>query len=54
MPRKAPGIALFVVGVVFIAIGSSGNRLLLGVGAAFVAIGLASLARGRRAGGDPP
>jgi hypothetical protein len=37
-----PGIALIVIGVVFIAIGSSGQRALLGVGAAFVVIGLIS------------
>jgi membrane-bound ClpP family serine protease len=49
---KGPGIALFVVGVVFIAIGSSGNRAMLGVGAAFLVLGLVSLAR-RRAPGPP-
>jgi drug/metabolite transporter (DMT)-like permease len=54
MPQKAPGIALFVVGVVFIAIGSSGNRVLFGVGAAFVVVGVVALARRRQAGGDPP
>ena len=47
----APGIALMVIGVVFIAIGSSGQRALLGVGAAFVVIGLVSLVRQRRSAG---
>ena len=43
-----PGIALFVVGVVFLAIGSSGKPGLLGVGAAFIVIGLVFLIRQRR------
>ena len=47
----APGTVFIVLGVVFIAIGSSGQRALLAVGAAFLAIGLISVVRQRRAGG---
>jgi hypothetical protein len=53
----APGIAFIVLGVVFIAIGSSGQRAFLGIGAAFAVIGLISLIRQRRAEGadkSPP
>ena len=46
----APGIAFVVLGVVFIAIGSSGQRAFLGLGAAFLVIGLVSLVRQRRGG----
>ena len=46
---SAPGIAFLVLGVVFIAIGSSGQRAFLGLGAAFAVIGLISLIRQRRA-----
>ncbi len=45
-----PGVALFVVGIVFLAIGSSGRPGLLGVGAAFIVIGLVFLIRQRRGG----
>ncbi len=45
-----PGVALFVVGVVFLAIGSSGRAGLLGVGAAFIVIGLVFMVRQRRGG----
>jgi hypothetical protein len=41
-----------VLGVVFIAIGSSGQHAFLGIGAAFLVIGFVSLARQRR-GVDP-
>jgi hypothetical protein len=47
----APGIAFIVIGVVFIAIGSSGQRAFLGIGAAFIVIGMLSLVRQRRADG---
>ena len=47
----APGIAFIVIGVVFIAIGSSGQRAFIGVGAAFAVIGLVFLIRQRRAAG---
>jgi len=53
----APGIVFIVLGVVFIAIGSSGQRAFLGIGAAFAVIGLISLIRQRRAEGldkSPP
>jgi hypothetical protein len=46
----APGIAFIVLGVVFIAIGSSGQYAVLGVGIAFLALGLLALARQRRGG----
>ena len=46
----APGIVFVVLGVVFIAIGSSGQRAFLGLGAAFLVIGLVSLVRQRRGG----
>lgn len=47
----APGIVFIVIGVVFIAIGSSGRPPLAGVGAAFAVIGVAMLMRQRREGG---
>jgi hypothetical protein len=51
----ASGISFIVLGVVFIAIGSSGQRAFLGIGAAFLVIGFVSLARQRRRvdPGDP-
>jgi hypothetical protein len=39
-------------GVPFLAIGVSGQRAFLGVGVAFIAIGVALLARQKRAGGS--
>jgi len=50
---SAPGIALIVIGVVFLTIGSSGQRAFLGVGAAFIVIGLVALVRQRRSAGLP-
>lgn len=51
-PARTAGIAFFVIGVVFIAIGSSGQRAVFGVGAAFVVVGLIAMIRqGRGAGG---
>ena len=47
----APGVALFVLGVVFIAVGSSGQRAFLGLGAAFLVIGVVYMIRQRRADG---
>jgi membrane-bound ClpP family serine protease len=52
MKTGAPGIAFIVLGVVFIAIGSSGQRAFLGIGAAFIVIGTVSLVRRRRANGS--
>lgn len=53
MQKKATGIALLVIGVVFIAVGSSGARmLLLGVGVALVIVGLISVVRQRGAPGS--
>ncbi len=47
----APGIAFLVIGIVFIAIGSSGRSAFVAVGAAFVAIGVVMMVRQRRASG---
>jgi LPXTG-motif cell wall-anchored protein len=47
----AGGAAFIVVGVVFIAIGSSGQRAFIAIGAAFVLIGFIFIARRRRVGG---
>jgi len=47
----AGGAAFIVVGVVFIAIGSSGQRAFIAIGAAFVLIGFVFLGRRRGAGG---
>jgi len=44
----AGGSAFVVVGVVFIAIGSSGQRAFMAIGAAFVVIGFIFIARRRR------
>ncbi len=46
----AGGAAFIVVGVVFIAIGSSGQRAFMAIGAAFVVIGFIFIARRRRVG----
>jgi len=48
---RAPGAAFLVIGVVFIAIGSSGQRAFIAIGAAFIAVGVAFLMRQRRTGG---
>jgi hypothetical protein len=47
----AGGGAFVVVGVVFIAIGSSGQRGFLPIGIAFIVIGFMFIARRRRSGG---
>jgi hypothetical protein len=44
----APGIVFIAVGTAFIAIGSSGQRAFLGIGAAFLVIGFVFFARQRR------
>ena len=46
----AGGMAFVVVGVVFIAIGSSGQRAFIPIGVAFVVIGFIFIARQRRSG----
>jgi hypothetical protein len=46
----AGGAAFIVVGVVFIAIGSSGQHAFMPIGAAFAVIGFILIARRRRAG----
>jgi hypothetical protein len=48
---QAPGAVFLTIGVVFLAVGSSGQRAFIAVGAAFIAIGVALLVRQRRAGG---
>jgi hypothetical protein len=50
----APGIAFVALGVILIAFGivSSRNRAFVGIGGVFFVIGLATLARQRRAGGS--
>jgi hypothetical protein len=45
-------MAFIVIGVVFIAIGSSGQRAFLAIGAAFIILGMVSLVRQRRANGQ--
>ena len=47
----ASGLVFLVAGLAFIAIGSSGQRAFLFIGAAFLVLGLVSLVRQRRAGG---
>jgi hypothetical protein len=48
---RAPGAPFLTIGVVFIAVGSSGQRAFIAIGAAFIAVGVALLVRQRRAGG---
>jgi len=48
---RAPGAVFLTIGVVFLAVGSSGQRAFIAVGAAFIAVGVALLVRQRRAGG---
>ena len=47
----APEIAFIVIGVVFMAIGSSGQKAFIGVGAAFIVVGVVAWIRRRRAAG---
>jgi hypothetical protein len=42
---RAPGVAFIALGVVFIAIGSSGRRAFIAIGVAFIAVGVAILVR---------
>lgn len=46
--NATPAIAFLIIGIVFLVMSRSGQRGLLGVGVAFVAIGVALLARRRR------
>jgi len=49
---RAPGAVFLVIGIVFLAVGSSGQRTaFIAVGAAFIAVGVALLVRHRLAGG---
>jgi len=49
--QAAPGVVFIVLGTVFIAIGSSGQRAFLGIGAAFLVIGFVYVFRQRRESG---
>jgi len=40
---RTPGAVFLAIGVVFVAVGSSGQRAFLGVGAAFIALGIVFL-----------
>ena len=51
MSKSTSRAAFVVVGVVFTAIGSSGQRAFLPIGLAFVVIGFMFIARQRRSGG---
>jgi hypothetical protein len=54
--RRGPGAALLVIGVVFVAVGSSGQRAFLATGLAFLAVGVVLLLRARSGtgpGGGP-
>jgi drug/metabolite transporter (DMT)-like permease len=46
----AGGVAFVVVGVIFIAMGSSGQRAFLPIGGAFALIGIVFIVRQRRSG----
>ena len=48
---RAPAAVFLTIGVVFVAVGSSGQRAFLAVGAAFIAIAIALLVRRPRTGG---
>jgi hypothetical protein len=50
MGNKAPGIVFLAIGIVFIAVGSSGRTAFLAIGAAFLAIGIVTSVRARRGG----
>jgi hypothetical protein len=50
--KGRPGISFVIMGVVFLGIGASGQRNFLGIGVAFLAIGIALLVRQKRAGGS--
>jgi len=47
--KRKPGIVFLILGIVLLGIGALGQRALFGVGVAFLAIGVAFLARQRRA-----
>ena len=49
-PRKGAGIGLMVVGIAFLVLGITGQRAFLAIGPAFIVIGIAILAKARRAG----
>jgi hypothetical protein len=50
--KPKPGLPFLVMGLAFVAIGASGQRAFLGIGTAFLAIGLVMLMREKRAGGS--
>lgn len=45
---KTPGAVFVALGVVFLAVGSSGQRAFLAIGAVFLVLGFALLVRKRR------
>lgn len=47
--KSNPGFPFLILVVVFVAIGASGQRNFLGIGAAFLAIGVVFLVRQKRA-----
>jgi hypothetical protein len=54
MKRQATPGVFIALGVAFVAIGASGQRAFLGIGAVFLVVGFVILARERRAGGSSP
>lgn len=46
--KRKPGIVFLMLGIVLLGIGALGQHALFGVGVAFLAIGVAFLARQRR------
>lgn len=48
MKPKA-GLPFLVIGIAFIALGTSGQKAFIGIGVVFLAVGTAMLARQRRA-----
>jgi hypothetical protein len=54
-PRsRTPGSVFFTIGVIFLAVGSSGQSTFIAVGAAFMAVGVALLVRPPRVRGPKP
>lgn len=52
MKKGTTGSTFLIVGIVFLAIGVSGQGNLVGIGAAFLAIGIAYMVKEKRAGGS--
>ena len=47
-PRKAAGIGLLVVGIAFLVLGITGQRAFLGIGPAFIVIGIAIMVKANK------